>query len=392
VLAVAILGTGGVAFAIVSGEGFKTTSSMLANIPRGSDLHDAYEELSSAFGAGKMWPYTLLIVPPADSGGIFVNTTWNTLHNIVIELADNPKLYQTSLLNFNFVFAAAGLPLPWSIVAPCAKNLQDEGCSPLLRNNIQQFVSPDMQSTYGYIFLPWDTIGAEGQDWLTEMRDRIKELEKEFPGFEIHLGGTPTIMLDQSAGEMAVFPYMILGVLLMAFLVLGVAFRSLLIPMKSVVSIVMTQGFVYGLAVLVYEQGAFDWMGIAGLSSNLHGIQFYMPVAVFAIIVGLCLDYDIFLLTRTQELCEEHDDNKAGIQEGLAHQGGVIGTAGIIMAFAFGGLLFSNIMAVNQLGFFLVFGALYDTFVSCWFISPCVMSLLGDLNWWPGPLFRKLKH
>jgi len=81
-----------------------------------------------------------------------------------------------------------------------------------------------------------------------------------------------------------------------------------------------------------------------------------------------------------------------GIQEGLAHQGAVIGTAGIIMAFAFGGLIFSNIMAVNQLGFFLVFGALYDTFLSCWFISPCVMSILGDVNWWPGPLFRKLKH
>ena len=103
------------------------------------------------------------------------------------------------------------------------------------------------------------------------------------------MGGQPTILLDQSSAETDVFPYVIVLTLGLAAIVIGVAFRSIVIPLKTIGSLVLTEGFVFGLAVLTYEHGIFDWIGFKGLSSNLGGVQFFLPIAVFAMVAGLCL-------------------------------------------------------------------------------------------------------
>jgi len=361
-------------------------------IPRGSTLHDTYVKVGDNFGPGKLWPYMVLIIPPASMGGVLTETAWHACQNIVTELAEHSNLYNTSLRDFSFAFAGNGMLTPWELVAPCAKDLASPDCSPLMRNTIQQLVNPEGTGTFGYVMLEFDALaGAHGPQWLGEMLMAMFGMEARMPGWQLSLSGPPTIILSQTLSEINIFPKIIVIILSVAFIVLVVAFKSLVVPVKCLFSIILTEGFVFGLAVLVFEHGILDWMHFAGLSSELGGIQFYLPLAVFSIIVGLCLDYDIFLLTRTQELCEEYLDTKIGISKGLISQGSIISTAGIIMSFAFGGLLFSNIPIVNQLSFFLVTGALYDTFVSCCFITPAMMSLLGDVAWWPGPLFRKLR-
>merc|ERR1712224_110518 len=197
--------------------------------------------------------------------------------------------------------------------------------------------------------------------------------------------------MDQNSTLCDLLPYIVLGCLGVSFVVLAIAFKSIFIPLRSMITILWTQVFVFGLATLVFQYGILDWMGFPGLSSaELGGVEFHMPIAVFSIIVGLCLDYDIFLLTRTMEETEEHKDSKKGIQFGVVHTGSIITTAGIIMAFAFGGLLFSHMATVNQLGFYLVAAALYDTFVSRSVLTPALMSMLGDKNWFPGPLYYTL--
>jgi len=149
---------------------------------------------------------------------------------------------------------------------------------------------------------------------------------------------------------------------------------------------------VFGLSVLTFQYGIFNWTGIPGLSNDLQGLEFHMPIAAFSIIVGLCLDYDIFLLSRTMEETSVHGKSQDGIRYGVMHTGSIITTAGIIMSFAFGGLLFSRMATINQLGFFLVAAAVYDTFVSRCILTPAIMSIFGNMNWWPGPLFSALRE
>lgn len=387
----------GVGAAVFIGEGLKLSTDMIANIPRGSALHDGYMQLTSSFGSGLMWPYKLLIVPPPHSGGVLSKDTWETCQDIVTGIGENPKLYDTSIKTFNFPFLFGGMKVPWECVAPaCVGNTCFECpqfAQQLVHIGLQEFVNNDHTGVFGYVNLPWDSLDPKhGQNWLSEMRRILKEWEAKLPGYQLQIGGTPTILWDESLVMMQIFPFIVCGCLSISFLVLAVAFKSILIPLRSMMSIILTQVFVFGLAVLTFQYGILDFLGLPGLSSDLKGVELHMPIAVFSIIVGLALDYDIFLLTRAMEETSVHLDTKEGIRSGVAYTGSVITTAGIIMAFAFGGLLFSSMATVNQLGFFLVVAALYDTFVSRCLLTPSIMSMFGDKNWWPGPVYYKVRR
>jgi len=263
---------------------------------------------------------------------------------------------------------------------------------PVILGNINEFVNSKRTGMYCYVKLSWNALDSKlGPKWLDEMRDSMKKQEA-LTGFKLYLTGTPTTLLDQTSKMRELLPFIICGCLGVSFVVLAIAFKSILIPLRSMITIIWTQIFVFGLAVLVFQYGILDWLCFPALSSNLGGVEFHMPIAVFSIVVGLCLDYDIFLLTRTMEETETHQNTQQGIQFGVVNTGSIITTAGIIMAFAFGGLLGSHMGTVNQLGFFLVAAALYDTFVSRSIITPALMSILGDKNWWPGPLYYVLRE
>ena len=98
-------------------------------------------------------------------------------------------------------------------------------------------------------------------------------------------------------------------------------------------------------------------------------------------VVGICLDYDIFLLSRVAEKREEGCDPDTAIREGLKETGGIICAAGIIMAIAFGGLMFTSMLLINLVSFYMVFAVLFDTFVVCCVLSPATMSLAGRWHW-----------
>merc|ERR1711959_462129 len=107
-----------------TGHGLRTSSDLIADIPRDAPLRTAYTQLGSDFGSGRMWPYTLLMVPPAHSGGVLNKVTWETCQNITKSLAENPKLHNTSLRHFMFPFYASGGEVPWWFVNLCVKDLQ----------------------------------------------------------------------------------------------------------------------------------------------------------------------------------------------------------------------------------------------------------------------------
>jgi uncharacterized membrane protein YdfJ with MMPL/SSD domain len=127
---------------------------------------------------------------------------------------------------------------------------------------------------------------------------------------------------------------------------IGVVFRSVLIPIRTVLTIALTLSFVYGAATLVYVHGILAWTHFPGFEAP--GAIIWMPPLVsFALCVGLALDYDVFLLVRIKEEMGRCGDTREAICVGLAKTGSLIGYAGVIMAVAFSSLFFSSSSALN---------------------------------------------
>lgn len=156
-----------------------------------------------------------------------------------------------------------------------------------------------------------------------------------------------------------------------------------LVALRSVVSLALSCGFVFGLATLVYDDpGLLSWLHYAGLS-NTGGLTFLVPIICFSVVCGISVDFDVFLLTRVAELRSQGLSTRDAIRAAQWYTGPVITTAGAIQAVAFCGLLLSSTTSLNQMGFILATSVLFDALLMRTLMVPSVMALLGEVNWWP---------
>ena len=116
------------------------------------------------------------------------------------------------------------------------------------------------------------------------------------------------------------------------------------------------------------------------------GFYWAVPVMTFSILVGLGMDYDVFLFSRVAEYRELGFSTKVALVKGVAKTGHIITYAGVIMAIAFAGLLFSDLLMLKQFGFILSFSVLVDTFVIRTLLNPAIINLSNELTWWPRKL------
>jgi len=133
-----------------------------------------------------------------------------------------------------------------------------------------------------------------------------------------------------------------------AMVMLGVAFRSIVIPLRSIFSILLTVMWVYGLTVLVYQDGLLEWTHVPGLTGAFKSQQWFIPAISFSVVCGICLDYDIFLLSKATELREQGLTALEATREALCCTGGIITAAGAIMAIAFLGLMFASMLPIKR--------------------------------------------
>jgi uncharacterized membrane protein YdfJ with MMPL/SSD domain len=133
---------------------------------------------------------------------------------------------------------------------------------------------------------------------------------------------------------------------------------------------------------LIFCGGVLDWIS-PSFSHNSGGLYWIVPLVALSIIVGLGIDYDVFLFTRITEARKDGMPPGEVIRFGYYHTGSVITGAGIVMSIAFCGLIFSKQFVLRQLGFFLSTSVLLDTFIIRMLVVPTLLYFLGDLNWWP---------
>ena len=195
-------------------------------------------------------------------------------------------------------------------------------------------------AAYATVQLGWDPMGKLGEAWLRDARDVLAK-EGEALGVRAVIAGEPCDGWDAIHAVYGTLP-MLAGLISgFVLLLVGVAFRSVLLPLRTAATITVTLIVVYGMAVLVYQDGIFDWAFVDGLHQGA-GQEWLVPVLSFPILVGISLDYDVFLLSSVFELRAAGHTTDEAVRMGVYSTGSVITTAGVIMAIAFSGLMFST--------------------------------------------------
>lgn len=232
--------------------------------------------------------------------------------------------------------------------------------------------SKDGFSTLATCFLSENSFTDASVEWLVQSRSLLDSLQKngDLKNYTVSLQGGASIEYDAEQAVEKGLNTMVFVTLLCVFIITSLFLRSIVAPLRSVLSIAITVATVYGLVVLVYEHngGTVSWLTV--------------PMS-FSIIVGLGLDYDIFLINGVLEYRIAGYDHYSSIVAGLYQTGSIITAAGIIMAVSFGGLLFSTTPAVYQWAFSLTMAVLLDTFVMRSCIVPILLAKSGSFSWYP---------
>jgi putative drug exporter of the RND superfamily len=207
-------------------------------------------------------------------------------------------------------------------------------------------------------------------------------------GLTTHVGGAPAQIVDISDESTRAMPVVVVAVLAASWLLLLLAFRSFLLPFTAILMNLLTSGAAFGAAVLVFQEGH----GARLLDVDRTGfIQVILPLFAFALVFGLSMDYQVFMLSRMREEWEHTADNRRAVQLGITHTARVITAAASIMVVVFASFMFTRILEIKQMGFMLALAVLIDATVVRLLLVPAFMRILGAGNWWlPRTLHRLL--
>jgi RND superfamily putative drug exporter len=199
---------------------------------------------------------------------------------------------------------------------------------------------------------------------------------------EILVGGFAASSVDLQDQLLSLFPRIIAMVLGVTALMLFIAFRSILVPVKAVLLNSLSVTATFGLTVLVFQYGVGGQL--IGLDEATGAIFVVVPVLVFAIVFGLSMDYEVFLLSRIKESFDRTGRNDYATLEGLSATASVITSAAAIMIIVFGTFAFAEVLAAKFLGFGLAVAVFLDATIIRMVLVPAIMHVAGRWNWWPG--------
>ena len=214
----------------------------------------------------------------------------------------------------------------------------------------------------------------------TSTRGTIKRVRSELKGSNAALGGVAGEDRDFVAAVYSNFPYVLGFVVLLTFLLLARAFRSILLPIKAVVLNLISLLAAYGIIVFIFQDGHGS-NAIWGVNAT-HSIIPWIPLMIFAFLYGLSMDYEVFMLSRMREIYDETGDTVTAVSLGLARTGKLVTSAALVLMFAFFVLSSSPGVDIKQFGIGLAAGIIFDATVIRTLLVPSVMRLLGDWNWW----------
>jgi RND superfamily putative drug exporter len=322
-------------------------------LPADSPPRVALDRLATAFGPGSIGPVEI-VVPTPD--GAQQPQTLDRITDLTRRLAADPG-----------VSAVLSVAVPGLQTAPLTS---DDGMLTRL------------------VVIGVDTPQSEaGQELVRRIRADILPAAGIEGGL---VGGQGASDLDLTDEIGARLPWVIGGVLALSYLLLMVALRSVILPLKAIVMNLMSVAAAYGVVVALFQWG---W------GADLFGfrpegfIQAFVPLFLFSVLFGLSMDYEVFLMTRMREEWERTGSNEQAVTRGLERTGRTVTSAALIMVVVFAAFTGSRLLAFKAMGFGLAAAVLIDATVVRVVAVPATMRLLGRWNWWmPRWLDRLLPH
>jgi RND superfamily putative drug exporter len=215
-------------------------------------------------------------------------------------------------------------------------------------------------------------------DLVTRLRDDVLPPAEQAAGVDVKVTGNVAVNVDFAHYLSSRLPYFFAAVLSLSFLLLMLVFRSLLVPLKAVIMNMLSIAAAYGIVVALFQWG---WL------SDLTDVQPapiepWVPMMLFAIVFGLSMDYEVFLLSRVREEWKRTGDSRTSVADGLAATAKVITAAAAIMVLVFGTFILEPERTVKLMGVGLASAILLDATIVRMLLVPATMELLGDRNWW----------
>ena len=249
----------------------------------------------------------------------------------------------------------------------------------------ESFLSSDGQATLIEL-LPTATLPPNEQiRWVREVRSSDIAAITGVPGAVLRVGGIPALDADYDSVVKARLPSVVLGVVLGSLLALLIGLRSLFAALKAILLNLLSVGASFGALVVVFQEGhGSKLFGLDGPTGTVYPI---VPILSFAIVFGLSMDYEVFLVARVLEerrrgLCE-----RSAVIEGLARTAGLITSAAAIMIAVFTAFTVGGFLVVQMLGFTLAVAVFIDATAVRMIVGPALLKLASDWNWWPFGLY-----
>jgi RND superfamily putative drug exporter len=220
---------------------------------------------------------------------------------------------------------------------------------------------------------------ARTEDLVHRLRDTVLPSATAGTGLDVHVGGVTATSIDSTANIAKRIPLLIGGVVLLSMLLLLLSFRSIAVALKAAAMNLLSVAAAYGVVALVLQGG---WAGrLVGIDTETPHPAF-VPVQMFAVLFGLSMDYEVFLVSRMREAWLRTGENHRAILEGLAGTGRVITAAAAIMVAVFAAFIPSPDVVLKVIGVGMASAIFIDATVVRMLLVPSVMHLLGKANWW----------
>jgi uncharacterized membrane protein YdfJ with MMPL/SSD domain len=235
-----------------------------------------------------------------------------------------------------------------------------------------------------------DEYGSEAaQSFVHRLRGQLIPAA-EFPsGARVLAGGGPPQGVDFLDQAYRYFPWLVAGVLILTYFLLMRAFRSVLLPLKAVLLNLLSVAASYGMLVVVFKWGVGS--SVLGLY-QIDQVEGWIPIFLFAMLFGLSMDYEVFMVTRMREEWDNGRDNREAVAYGLERTGRIVTAAAIVMVAAFSGFVAGRIVGLQEFGIGLAVAIFVDATLVRALLVPSLMALFGRYNWWlPATLARVVR-
>jgi RND superfamily putative drug exporter len=340
------------------------------SLPRGDWLPQAAESvralhtLEQMDRSGVVESMRVIVELPTDSIAQ-TDAGWNTIDRLSRKLATDPRCFRvvsiTTLAESNRSFLTN-----------------------LSRETRRTFLSSDGRATLLEV-IPASSVSLRDQvNWVRELRKTGATALTGVPGATLRVGGIPALNADYQTIVVDRFVPLMALVVAGTLVALLAGFRSIVVAVKAIVLNLLSVAASFGVLVLVVQDG--HGSSILGIPGGTGSVFPLVPIVTFAIVFGLSMDYEVFLVARVLEARRSGLSEVDAIPEGMARTAGLITSAAAIMIVVFAAFTFGSFLVVKMIGFTLAVAVFLDATLVRIVIGPALLRIAGDWNWWPGGL------